>query len=175
MRHDTTLTRVGRFGISERIPLPADVHNADLTTSLFLLTAPTFHPAWSQYLLLVVDLTNAGHGAPAPRLDFAGATHELVVHAINPANGLLSPTTLIERLRQRDPSVCLSPANVVHQFTGTDDELAAVAYACGHAVVRGYLNPEAGDAPAVIREQWLQTCVLTLAHLRGEEHAGHGH
>ncbi len=171
--YDTTLTRVGRHGLSERVPLTPDVPGADSTTAMYLVTAPSYHPVWKQYAIVVVDLTTDRPDVGPPTLHFDGATHELLVLAINPADGPVSPIGLCERAKRPAPQLYLHPPNVGHQFTATDQEMTTVAWLCGRAVVGGDLNPETGDAPDLLREQWLQACVLTLAHLRGEEHAGH--
>ncbi|NHA02016.1 hypothetical protein G5V59_26870 [Nocardioides sp. W3-2-3] len=108
-----------------------------------------------------------------PRCTSTAPPTRLLVLAINPADGPVSPIGLCERAKRPAPQLYLHPPNVGHQFTATDQEMTTVAWLCGRAVVGGDLNPETGDAPDLLREQWLQACVLTLAHLRGEEHAGH--
>lgn len=162
---------IGPHGRLEPITVPEAAHTAVTTTYCALITAPAWHPVWSQYVVTVVDL--APHpGVREATLQFPGATHELLVFAVNPAHGRLTPDRFNE-LVLAGTSVYLSPVNIVHQFTATDDEMRTIAWLCGRAVTEGELNPETGDAPDRVREEWLQACVLSLAHLRGEEHA-HG-
>lgn len=174
-RLDTTLTCWGPGGISEHVPVPATMRNADTSTCLYLLTAPRYHPVWSQYVISVVDLTVDRPDLGPPNLHFVDATHELLVMAVNPELGLLSPTRMVRRSEAGEAGFYLSPPNVGHQFTATAEEMTQLAWLLGRAVAHGQLNPETGDAPSLIREQWLGLCVRTLAHMRGEEHAGHDH
>lgn len=169
---DPTLTCSGPYGVSERVPLPSSAHNADLTTCLYLITAPLYHPAWSQYVLSVVDLVTEKPGMPPANLHFPGATHELLVMAIDPSkrDGRFSPITLIEYFTSGQRGLYLSPVNIGHQFAATEEEMTNLAWLCGRAVILGQLNPETGDAPELIRESWLAACVQTLAHQRGEVH-----
>lgn len=170
---DATLTVAGPAGISERVPLPDSAPNADITTCYYLITAPRYHPAWSQYALCVFDLTTERPGDPPVHYDFVGATHQLDVHAIDPTGGLLSPITLVQHTlgqRKREHGLYLQPTNIQHQFQATDQEMTDLAWLAGRGVVLGALNPETGDAPKRIREQWLASCVQTLAHFRGETH-----
>lgn len=169
---DPTVSWVGPHGLLEPIAIPGDWPSAATTTYMALITAPVWHPVWSQYFICVADLTPKPD-TPDATLHFPGATHELLVFAINPDHGTLSTEGVLHLLLE-GTAVHLEPVNVVHQFTATDDEIRTVAWLCGRAVTQGQLNPETGDAPSRIREEWLQACVQTLAHLRGEEHAGHG-
>jgi hypothetical protein len=169
---DPAATYVGGYGRLDPFTPADDVPNAETTTFVALITAPPYHPAWSQYSMYVIDLTPRP-GYPDASLNFPGATHELVVTTVDPRHGVLDVEQAQQLYRDRVP-FHLTPINIVHQFQATDDEMRQVAWLCGRAVVLGQLNPETADAPTRIREEWLQACVLTLAHLRGEEHAGHG-
>lgn len=136
--------------------------NMATTVCAWLITSPGWHPLWSQYLLSVIDLADHPNMAPATH-HYPGATHELLVLALNPEHGPYTPTS--ENVRH------LTPVNIVHQFTATHEEMRELAWLAARAVVHGGLNPETGDAPTLIREQWLTACVKGLAHIRGEEHA----
>lgn len=128
----------------------------------WIITAPMYHPAWSQYALSVVTLNNVP-GLPPAHLKFPGATHELLVLAIDPTRGPVTAT--------QDQIVYLQPVNISMQFEATDDEMRDLASLLVQAVVHGLLDPETSNGPETIREYWLTSAVKTLAHLRGEEHA----
>lgn len=155
----------GPYGEAELMAVP-ETRKAGLVW--WLITAPLAHPVWSQYLLSVITLADRPDQAPA-YLHFPGATHELMVVALNP--GVPPQRYTAESLESGATINYLEPLNVVEQFTATDDEMRELAeLACG-GVVNGRLNPETADAPERIREHWLTACVRTLAHMRGEEHA----
>lgn len=155
----------GPFGQAEQLDVP---QTAPATLSWWLITAPAYHPLWSQYVLSVVTLDDQP-GMPPALLHFPGATHELIVFALNPGEPPRRITA--EDLQRGDWAGYLRPVNIVHQFTATNDEMHQLAELACTGVVNGVLNPETADAPSQVRETWLTACVKTLAHLRGEEHA----
>lgn len=157
---------VGPLGRAERVQL-AGVPRAEQTVGHWLITAPAFHPLWSQYVLVVVRLDDDVPGFPPPHRQFLDATHELLVVSLDPESGPHTPTSLLEPGGLR----YLTPVNVCHQFIATDDEMRQVLGLATRTVVHGGLNPESADAPATIRAQWLISITKTLAHIRGELHA----
>lgn len=151
----------GPAGTARFVPYTSDEPRAAAHLCTYLIDSPGWHPLWTQYSLAVVTLTEAP-GLPTPYLQFPGATHELIVFALNPDHHQTVATMLDHCARGTMPY--LTPVNVVHQFEATDDEMRQVAWLAARGVVNAYLNPETGS-------QWLTACVRTLAHLRGEEHA----
>lgn len=165
-----TTSHVGINGRAVQLDIDSRLPGADTTVTWWLLTG-SWHPLWSQFIISVVTLADAP-GRPPAKLHFDGATHELVVMAVNPG----------EPPRQHAPGLLevgglaavggwLKPIDVVHQFTATDDEMAELAALAARACVDGVLNPSTDDARERLRLEWLQACVKTLAHMRGEEHA----
>lgn len=152
------------LGIDPRLP------GADTTITWWLLTGD-WHPLWSQFAISVVSLADKPGHQPA-RLHFPGATHELVVMALNPGQppAQHSPVTLTTG-GLTAVGGWPEPVDVVHQFTATDDEMTRLADSCAWGCVVGAITPSTDDAREVLRERWLQACVKTLAHIRGEEHA----
>lgn len=156
----------GPCGTATQLEIP-DEPWARQTADHWLLTAPMYHPLWSQYVLACVRLEDDVPGFPPPHRQFPGATHELLVVALNPEHGPYSR----EKLREPGDLKYLTPVNICHQFIATDAEMRAVVPLAARAVVHGALNPETGDAPERIRQEWLSSLVKALAHARGEEHA----
>jgi hypothetical protein len=152
----------GLWGTAVELEIPATAPQA---TCQWLITAPVYHPLWSQYALGVISLTIDLPDLPPAKLRFPGATHELFVAALNPEYGPWTPETAIAGIRW------LEPINIVEQWTATDDEMREMANLCAWGVTAGHLIPETADAPAAIRAAWLTSMVKTLAHIRGEEHA----
>jgi hypothetical protein len=159
----------GPHGTAEAVPVP-DVPQAAETVCTWLLTAPLAHPLWSQYLLCVVRLRDGIPGFPPPKRDFDGATHELIVVALNPEHGPQTAARMAGYFRAGGLPY-LTPHNIVHQVEATDEEAARLAEMSALAVVNGWLTPETADAPERIRADWKASLVKTLAHDRGEAHA----
>jgi hypothetical protein len=156
----------GPAGSAERLKYPADPPHASIVG--WLITAPVYHPAWSQYLLSVIHLRPVTD-VPEPILQHDGMTHELMVLALNPEGGQLTAEVVAG-----PPGAdwgYLTPVNIALQHTATDAEMIAVADLATAAVVHGQLNPETADAPDRVRENWLAAVTKTLAHIRGETHA----
>lgn len=168
MIYDPSVTEhTGRAGSACLVPVAPDVPNASESVASYLITAPYYHPVWSQYGLEVIRLRDVP-GMPPPVLKFQGATHEIMVVALNPEHG---PWTAEKVIAAQHQTPILTPINIAEQFEATDEEMRALADLLVQAVVHGMLNPETADAPSRIREQWLTVAVKTLAHIRGETHA----
>lgn len=169
--YDPAITEhVGLCGRAERLPQP-DIPEASETVSHWLLTAPPYHPLWSQYMLAGIRLRDDVPWRPEPpHRQFPGATHELLVVALNPDQGPYTGEKMLSYAHTGDLPYLL-PVNHAHQFEATDEELEQLAWFAAFGVVHGVLNPETADAPERIRENWLAALVKTLAHIRGEEHS----
>lgn len=157
----------GAYGRAVAWAVP-DHPRAAETVCTWILTHPQGHPLWSQYLLLVVRLTDHPD-FPPPKRQFPGATHELLVLALDPKSGPYAPETMDRFLDGTLPY--LTPVNIVHQIEGTDDEACKLAANVAWGVTVGALWPETADAPGRVRAEWKASLVKTLAHIRGEEHA----
>lgn len=159
----------GPYGTAEQVPTPG-IPSAAETVCTWLITAPRAHPLWSQYMLAVVRLRDLT-GFPPPARQFDGATHELLVVALDPEHGPMDPERAVRYWRRGRSLPYLTPVNIAHQIEGTDEEAAELAEMAARGVVRGHLMPETGDAPDAIRAAWKASLVKTLAHSRGEVHA----
>ena len=146
-----------------------DSPEAAETLCSWLLTAPQAHPLWTQYLLCVVRLRDAP-GFPPPHLQFPGATHELIVVALDPERGPYKAETMMSQFGSGNLPYLL-PVNIVYQVEATDDEARLLAAYAAWGVTVGALWPETADAPERIRGEWASSLVKTLAHIRGEVHA----
>jgi hypothetical protein len=159
----------GTHGTAEAVPVP-DIPQAEETLCTWLLTAPMAHPLWSQYMLCVVRLRDLP-GFPPPHRQFDGATHELIVVALNPEYGTLTVKDMERFQRGAGGLPYLTPQNIAHQIEGTDEEASRLAEMSALAVVNGWLTPETADAPDLIRANWKASLIKSLAHDRGEAHA----
>jgi hypothetical protein len=167
----TTGTYMGPFGRAERLTIAPELNVGGGTLAWWLLTGG-WHPLWPQFVLHVLSLKPAAD-LPEPVLHFPGATHELLVVALNPGTNpprLHAPETLVSGGLAAVGGY-LPPEDVAHQFEATDEEMVALAEACAKACVLGLLTPSTDDARTMLRERWLGSCVRTLAHMRGEVHA----
>jgi hypothetical protein len=154
----------GKYGTATPIHFNPTSPGFAWTVAYWLLDAGIYHPHWDQYVVWVVRLTNVHDDvpdAPPPVKHFPGATHELVVAALDPRSGRVTA----EGLAAVAPPA-LHPVNIVEQFTATDDEAFAIARLAAVAVVHGHINPELGDAPQYVSAGWHQAITNTLALLR---------
>lgn len=161
----------GPYGRAVSVPLP-DIPEAAESVCTWLLTAPKYHPAWTQYLMAVVRLTDHPD-FPPPRRQFEGATHELIVVTLNPEHGPYTPENM--RRYYQGPEAgrlpVLTPLNIAHQIEGTDEEARHLAAYAAWGVTAGVLCPETDGASEYVREGWKVSLVKTLAHIRNEAHA----
>ena len=100
------------------------------------LRLPLAHPVWSEYALYLYDLTTVTN--PMPVVYLPGATHEILLWALNP-----------DRLLQRDVPWLgqniqpLRPPNHGYQFIAPDDAAAlARIQSLVDAMVDGTLSPD---------------------------------
>lgn len=154
----------GVFGTAWRLVIPDRPRSAQ-TTDWWLIHAPQSHPLWSHYVLCCVRLDDAP-GFPPAKLRFPGATHEIIVAALDPRHGPYTAEAMPDK-----QLMWLEPVNVVEQFTATDEEMRHLCSSASWGVVVGALEPESSNGPERVRRQWLTALVKTLAHMRGEEHA----
>ena len=133
----------GPIGSAHRLDL--SLIEKPTTLDAWFLDLPQVHPFWPRYLLSVVHLRpEPGFGPPV--LHYPGATHELIVVALDLEKG---PTAGV-------PSTWfpLLPVNVTFQFHGLSDARAVSLAAFAAAqVVRGALWVETADV-RWSREQW---------------------
>jgi hypothetical protein len=154
---DSTDTITGQYGTAGLVP-PGHLTDTPATLAAWIISAPHWHPAWSQYLLAILTLADIPGTRPAT-IYVPGATHELIVAALNPEPGPHAALTATNATLG-----LLRPVNIAQQFTATDARARELAALCVRAVVGGVLNPETGDAPDRIRAVWARSIAQTLDH-----------
>lgn len=145
----------GALGRAARVPRSDDW---PATLDAFVVTAPRWHPLWSQYLLALITLSDMPGVGPAYR-EFEGATHQVIVMAMDPDHGPYTPGSFAENTVRY-----LLPGNIGHQFKATDEQALDVVALCARAVCDGVLNPETADAPERTRAVWASAIQQTLDH-----------
>lgn len=98
----------------EIIPTQTGVFSA-----AWIIDAPWAHPVWSQYLLALYDLTTPAPEAGTVVFYMPGATHEFVLHALDPEQ-LIPKDAPIQGSGYRP----LIPPNYGYQFKADSDEAA---------------------------------------------------
>lgn len=153
----------GQHGAALRVPR---THYTDKPATLdaFIITAPGWHPLWTQYMLALITLADAPGMPPAVK-DHPGVTHQIITLALDPDHGPYTPQHVA------DHSIhILQPGNIGAQFTATDPEALNLIALCAMGVTAGVLNPETSDAPDRIRAEWAQSIQRTLDHGRDPHH-----
>jgi hypothetical protein len=121
----------------------------------WLMFAPTAHPWWRYHVLCVVHLRPLN--GDKPHIAFPGASHELLVLAIDPeAEAGIDPDDYRTQARW------LTPPDVVVQFIAADDDQARdVARFAAEAVARGLIVPDPDHQTA-----WEKGIAATAEHIR---------
>lgn len=159
----------GPAGHAVKLGIDSDPKFAE-TVCHWLLTAPGQSPAWNQYNVAVVRLRDGIPGMPPPIRQFPGATHEVLILALDPTPGPQTVETMAGHAERGDLPF-LTPVNLAHQIEGSDAEAEELAYLAVRAICDGLMAAEPPLGAESFRAGWKQTLVKTLAHIRGEEHA----
>lgn len=117
------------------------------SVSAWILTGKDWHPFWSQYLLHTAHLRPVlGKKAYLTR---EGATHELILGALDPEPGPMDRETYFQ-LRPR----LLRPLNISEQAQGlTDEQAADLTFLIAREVIEGGLLAEP-DGIVGARNAW---------------------
>ncbi|GAA3223075.1 hypothetical protein [Actinocorallia longicatena] len=154
----------GPYGIARSVPAERLVDHPAVAS--WIITAPRYHPLWSQYVLSAVTLDERP-GFPPPVLQRAGVTHEINVVTLNPEYGPYEADTIGEPGRNLR---FLTPVNVAEQVTVTDEQAVQLAELAARAIVDGRLEPEASNGPGRIRAAWRAAIQETVDHFRDPHH-----
>lgn len=102
--------------------------------ALWLIEAPWAHPFWHSYSLSLVSM-RPGDYLPAPVTYIDGATHEMVLMALDPA---VARQPIFDAMSFAP----LIPANFAAQMIATDEEATAKAAAAVAMIAKGELSPD---------------------------------
>lgn len=155
---------IGEYGTAAQIPRENWPDKA-AQLSAWVVTAPHWHPFWSQYLIATVSLA-AFPGIDPPLLMFPGATHELLVITLSPDPGPYDARTTTPE----NPVTFMEPYNVCEQFVTTDDRAIELCALLVEAVVNGLLCPETIEDPGGVRAAWRQSVHVALDHFKDPSH-----
>lgn len=138
------------------------IGGSEPTIAAYLIRAPYAHPFWDWHVLAVIHLRDHPDYGPARHIAFPGASHEVLVTALNPErDGLVNPD---------DASSWdhMNPHDFVGQVMLADDVQAArLAELLAFAVADGNLVPDSDH-----REWWKQVLATTAEHVRLGGHPG---
>lgn len=126
----------------------------------YLVCAPQAHPFWSWHVLSIIHLRETPELGPANRVDFPGATHEVLSVALSPDyDAGLDPDDI-------STWVMLRPEDVVHQVMLADDEQASELLGlAAKAVAEGMLIPDSDW-----QTTWERILNRTCEHIRLGDH-----
>ena len=156
----TPPTCSGLHGRAWRLPTRLATNSgAPCAVALWLIEAPWAHPAWHSYVLSVIHLRPLPN-VPAAKFYLPAATHEIVLHALDPAH-------------DRQPAMDgrsfapLTPPNFAAQFIAADDDTAVRRVdSAVQLICRARLSPDT-DA----RATWI---ALFGDNMVRPEHLAHG-
>lgn len=132
----------------------------DATVGCFLVQAPGAHAFWDHYIVSVVHLRPIV-GVKPPVITRAGATHELMIMALNPEQPLPSPV-----VAPGWQIHFLTPIDVIEQFRVADDAIAdKVLELAVRAIVDGCGSPDQDW-----RRWWTNAIAETAAHFNEGTH-----
>lgn len=157
---------VGVHGRAWRIPMATlgkrGRPDLDGTVDGWLLHAPGAHPLWAYWTICTIHLRPIT-GVKAAHTRLPGATHELMVVALNPD----VPLPRLDAVGRGQASFSfLTPIDVVEQFIVTDDAQAAqVCELAVRACVDGFASPDQDW-----RRWWTGAIAETARHLRDGRH-----
>jgi hypothetical protein len=160
----------GSYGHAYRI-IETDPARKNADVSTWLITIPNSHPFLTQWLLSCCELRTVLPGHPPAKLQFPGATHEILEFALNPDHGPYSVDNYGSICQRLGGIPLLQPVNLVTQFEATDNEMKTLLFYAMAAVCNGQLAAEPPLGYESFRDGWKQSLVKTLAHIRGEAHA----
>lgn len=149
----------GPFGKAWRVTMPPlgqrRKPDFDATVDMFLVQRRAAHPVWDHWLVSLVHLRPMAGVRPA-HVTVAGATHELMIVALNPEFQL-------PPLDCRSPLWApkyLTPIDVTEQFPCPDDAFAQHFLELSvTAIVNGYISPD-----EAARALWKESIATTLRH-----------
>ena len=90
---------------------------------VWVIDAPWAHPLWSQYVVLLYDLTTVQDGAQMPKVVLEGATHEFMVFAVDPSHKIEKDADAWD-LGRTGQLRLLQPANYGYQFIAESNDAA---------------------------------------------------
>lgn len=151
VRYDRPPDHVGSHGEAWLINAPGD---STTTCARRVLRCEWAHPMWEYWLVSSVHLRDVPDHRPAT-LQFPGATHEVLIAALNPDHPL--PTGA-------GTARLLQPLDVVQHVTLDDDSQAVdLTKLVVEACCAGRMSPDSD-----FRRAWETVLTSTAAHLRGE-------
>ena len=137
-----------------KIPASGDPSKTDV--GAWFLFCPGAHPCWSWWVLAAISLEDRP-GIPPAKISFEGATHEVLIHALDPETDHGLDLTRVTPLQ---------PVDLVHQVRLPGDELAVeLLELCARRCMRGDISPDSD-----FRLRWKKILDATSEHLLG----GHG-
>lgn len=126
------------------------------TIAAYVIRAPRAHPFWDWHVMCVVHLRYHPDFGQANHIAFPGATHEVLVTALDPTHDAgIDPDNGTTWKH-------MQPHDMVHQvIVNSDAEAARLAELCAKAVADGHLVPDSDH-----RAFWELMLDNTAEHLR---------
>lgn len=111
-------------------------HHPVFSLTWFIIDAGWAHPLWHQYQLLLYDLTTPT--IKPPKIYLAGATHEMMLYALDPEHPISRGSTPAPNEIYR-----LSPANYGYQFKAkSNDDAGERMQAVVDGIVSRQISPD---------------------------------
>jgi hypothetical protein len=160
----------GDHGIAVPVVVPPLPDLAPLLLH-WLITAPGYNPTRKQWVIAVTTTADLPGFKPC-RLDFVGATHEVIIMPLDPDAGEQTPNSLMRRLLVR--AVPMLPRDAIYvQVTARENEIHDLAPVLAGAIVRQGWSPDVTSDPGNTRGGWREAIERNLATIRSTPHPAH--
>jgi hypothetical protein len=112
--------------------------NREIFNVAWVINAPWAHPVWSQYVLMLYDLTSISEKHGEPLLHLPDATHEFFLWAIDPDHPIEQKGPL-----QPEDIHRLTPPNYGYQFKAASHDAAEERLqAIVDGIIAAEINPD---------------------------------
>lgn len=164
-QYTTTPDFTGKYGKAWRVHMPPVGQrgrpDVDASIDMFIVQRRGAHVLWDHWGVTMIHLRPI-EGCRPPHITVPGATHELMIVALNPEK----PLPPLNSAAPDFAPAYLTPIDIAQQFICPDDAFAQHLLELSvDAIIAGYISPDE-DA----RRDWQASIATTLEHYQDGTH-----